>query len=184
MSSLLVEAYEWWAAFLQALPGIVGVILRRHLLGISRVEKGVLLREGCRFHHPRRLSIGPRTTVNRRTYMNARGGVRIGADVLIGPEVLIYSTNHHYSDPNALIREQGSVESEVIVEDDVWLGARTMIMPGVTIGRGAVVAAGSVVTRDVEAYCVVAGVPAKPIGSRGVPSSPSISRSGSGEDDD
>lgn len=95
------------------------------------------------------------------------GGVTIGKDVLMGPDVKIITRNHNFSDPTVPIREQGDYERPVIIEDDVWLGANVVVLPGVRIGHGAVVASGAVVNRDVLPYDVVGGVPAKTIRSRG-----------------
>ena len=95
------------------------------------------------------------------------GKVVIGNDVLMGPEVIIFTSSHNYMDPDVKIREQGRTEmSPVQIDDDVWIGARAIIMPGIHIGKGAVIGAGAVVTRDVEQYNVVAGVPAKVIKKR------------------
>lgn len=95
------------------------------------------------------------------------GPVTIGKNVLMGPEVVVYTSNHRYEDPNVPIVMQGFSPAErVVIEDDVWIGRRVMIMPGCHIGTGSVLAAGAVVTRDVPEYSIVGGVPAKVIGTR------------------
>jgi len=95
------------------------------------------------------------------------GGINIGANVLMGEEVLFLTQNHAYADPTVPIRRQGDFEPEPItIGDDVWIGSRVIILPGVEIGTGAVVGAGAVVTRAVEPYAVVAGNPARVIGHR------------------
>lgn len=91
--------------------------------------------------------------------------IRIGNDVLFGPEVFITASNHRH-DKGKPIREQGYEEKEVVIGNDVWLGAKSMVLPGVKVGEGAVVGGGSVVTKDVKPYTIVAGVPAKEIGKR------------------
>jgi maltose O-acetyltransferase len=92
---------------------------------------------------------------------------RIGRSVLMGPEVLIFDRGHEFSDPTRTIGEQGDTESRPPeIGDEAWIGARAIILPGVTIGRGAVVGAGSVVTKDVAAYTVAAGNPAREVGRR------------------
>ena len=105
--------------------------------------------------------IGDHVVVNRRVYLDGRIGVRIGNNVSISPEVYIVSLDHDPNDPSFSTRG-----AEVTIEDDVWIGARAMLMPGVHIGKGAVVAAGAVVTKDVEPYQIVGGVPARPSGER------------------
>ena len=90
------------------------------------------------------------------------GEVTIGDDVMMAPECVIFSTNHEFSDPDKPMRLQGYQEPRpCVIGDDVWIGRRVMIMPGVTIGSHSIIAAGAVVTKDVPEYAIVAGVPAK-----------------------
>jgi acetyltransferase-like isoleucine patch superfamily enzyme len=107
------------------------------------------------------IHIGNNVVVNRRVYLDGRIGIRIHDNVSISPEVYIMSLSHDPNDPSFALRG-----SEVIIEEDVWIGARAMIMPGVRVGKGAVVAAGAVVTKNVEPYQIVAGVPARLTGER------------------
>lgn len=107
------------------------------------------------------LTIGHHTRINRGCCLDARGGISIGDNVSISPEVVILTMEHLKEDPGF-----ATVTRRVHIDDYAWLGMRAMVMPGVTIGRGAVVAAGAVVTRDVAAGAVVGGVPARPIGER------------------
>lgn len=100
---------------------------------------------------------------------NCDGGLSIGRNVLIGPHVCIHTTNHNYSDRSTLIRLQGSTPEPVIIEDDVWVGANSVILPGVRFGKGCVVGAGSVVTKSVPSYCIAVGNPARVIKERGKP---------------
>ena len=89
------------------------------------------------------------------------GVVKIGKDVMMGPEVMIITKNHLYSDLTKPMRLQESeTPCPVIIEDDVWIGARAIILPGRRIGKGAIVGAGAVVTKDVPAYAIVGGNPA------------------------
>jgi acetyltransferase-like isoleucine patch superfamily enzyme len=85
---------------------------------------------------------------------------------MMSPRVSIYSENHLFDDPELSIKEQGVKREFVKIEDDCWIAANTVILAGVTIGRGSVIAAGSVVTKDVPPYSIVGGVPAKVIKSR------------------
>jgi len=89
----------------------------------------------------------------------------IGNHVLIAPGCFITDHNHLHA-ADKFIDAQGCVSAPVILEDDVWLGAHVIVLPGVRIGRGAIVAAGSVVNRNVEAMEIVAGVPARSVGKR------------------
>lgn len=95
------------------------------------------------------------------------GPVSIGKYVMMGPEVVIYTRNHRFSDTDKPMIEQGFDEyRKVIIENDVWIGRRAIIMPGVTIAKGCIIGAGAVVTRSTEAYGIYGGVPAKKIGER------------------
>lgn len=106
---------------------------------------------------------GKNTKIGKRVFVNAgcqfqdQGGITIGDDVLVGPQTIIATLNH---DPD---KRGGMFAKPVVICEKVWLGARVTICPGVTIGDGAIVAAGAVVTKDVQPRTVVAGVPAKAI---------------------
>ena len=87
-------------------------------------------------------------------------GVKIGNNVMMGPSVLIYTQNHNTSRVDIPMREQGMREMKpVVIEDDVWIGARVCILPGVTIGKGSVIGACAVVSKNVPEYSVVVGNP-------------------------
>ena len=110
------------------------------------------------------VSIGRNSRIERGCTIDARSPLTIGANVGISPEVMILAGTHDVNDPEFKDSEVGPWA--VTIEDYVWIGSRAMIMPGITVGRGAVVAAGAVVTKDVPPLTIVAGVPAKPIGMR------------------
>ena len=115
------------------------------------------------------IEIGSRVALNTNVHINAciRGRIIIGNDVLLGPNVVIRSSDHVTDALDRPIARQGHIGREVVIEDDVWIGANVAILGGVRIGMGAVVAAGAVVARDVEPYMLVGGVPARPIKKRG-----------------
>jgi acetyltransferase-like isoleucine patch superfamily enzyme len=93
------------------------------------------------------------------------GPVDIGSHVNLAQGITVSALNHNFSDTNKRIDEQGVSTNQVTIEDDVWVGANAVILPGVTIGEHCVVAAGAVVTKDVPPHSLVAGVPAKVIKS-------------------
>lgn len=104
--------------------------------------------------------IGDNSTVGFRS--DIYGPVKIGKDVMIGPEVAIYTHNHKHDEIDIPMIKQGYTENKpVYIEDNVWIGRRVLIMPGVCIGTGSIVAAGTVVTKNVEPYSIVGGNPAK-----------------------
>jgi acetyltransferase-like isoleucine patch superfamily enzyme len=108
------------------------------------------------------LEIGNYVSLNRNVMINADcgGKISIGNDVLIAPNVTIRASNHAFSDKTRPMREQGHLPGTITIEDNVWIGSNAVILPGVRIKTGAIVAAGAVVTKDVEAYTLVGGVPA------------------------
>jgi acetyltransferase-like isoleucine patch superfamily enzyme len=119
-----------------------------------------------------RISIGDRTHVGARSSIWAgptSGRITIGADCLFGPLVFLTAANYGIA-PDALVLDQPREERDIVIGDDVWLGAGVMVMAGVTIGDGCIVGAGSVVTRSLDAGIIAAGSPARPIGSRRSPS--------------
>jgi len=122
--------------------------------------------ENVRIKHRENLVMGDGVCINDDVWINAVGGVTIGNNVLIGPKVVVHSANHKFSDVEKPISEQGHTLKAVTIEDDVWIGASSVILAGVTIGKGVVVGAGSIVNKNVEAYSVVAGNPARVIGRR------------------
>lgn len=111
---------------------------------------------------PYRISIGNFTTINKSVLLDGRGGtISIGDNVDIAQEVNVWTMQHDYNDPD--YKTKGK---DVIIDDYVWIASRATILPGVHIGRGAVVATGAIVTRDVPPLAVVAGVPARIISYR------------------
>ena len=114
------------------------------------------------------LEIGDRVSLNANAYINAsdNGRIILGNDVLIGPNVVMRASDHVIDSMEEPIREQGHTGGQIIVEDGVWLGANVVVTQGVRIGHGAVVAAGGVVTRDVEPDTLVGGVPVRLIRKR------------------
>lgn len=110
------------------------------------------------------VSIGNNVQINEKTRI--RNAI-IGNDVMIAPEVYILHSGHNFESTNVTMRFQGEKYYPItIIEDDVWIGARTIINAGKKIGKGSIIAAGSVVTKDVEPYSIVGGNPAKIIKNR------------------
>jgi len=107
------------------------------------------------------ITLGKYSTVGRRSYLDGRGGLTIGNCVSIAPDVQLLTAQHDLNDPTLRNRY-----GPIVIEDYVWIGTRALVLPGVRLGKGSVVASGAVVTRDVPPFVVVAGVPAKPIKRR------------------
>lgn len=109
------------------------------------------------------IKIGKDSLVGEYTVIRGQGGVTIGDRVYTSPFSQLIAVNHIFDDPNRPFVEQGITAKGIIVEDDVWIGASAIITDGVRIGKGAVIAAGAVVTADVAPHTVVGGVPARVI---------------------
>jgi acetyltransferase-like isoleucine patch superfamily enzyme len=109
------------------------------------------------------IKIGRDSLVGEFSIIRGQGGVQIGDRVYTSPFTQIIAVNHVFDNPDRPFVQQGITAEGIVIEDDVWLGASAIVTDGVHIGRGAVVAAGAVVTKDVPAHTVVAGVPAQVI---------------------
>ena len=95
------------------------------------------------------------------------GPVDIGDYVMMGPEVVIYTTGHKTDRTDMPMQQQGMLPRQAVhIGDDVWIGRRVIIMPGVTIGNGCIIGAGAIVTNDIPAYSVAVGVPARVVRNR------------------
>jgi acetyltransferase-like isoleucine patch superfamily enzyme len=112
------------------------------------------------------MRIGDQTWIGQQCFFHAAGGLTIGARVGIGPGVKIITSVHEEAGRGVAVLYSPIAMAPVVIEDDVDLGVNSVILPGVTVGRGAIIGAGAVVNRDVAPYAVVAGVPAKVLRER------------------
>jgi acetyltransferase-like isoleucine patch superfamily enzyme len=112
------------------------------------------------------LRVGNDTYIGPHCILGAGGGIEIGNGVTLGAYVQVLAENHEFADPAREINEQGVTRRGIAIEDDCWLGNSVIVLDGVTIGRGCVVGAGSVVTRDLSPHSVAVGNPARVIKSR------------------
>lgn len=112
------------------------------------------------------LTIGDNVGINHHCFIGVRGEVVIGNNVIFGPRVTILSENHNFDNLDIPIKNQGETRFKTVIEDNVWVGANAVIMPGVTIASGCIIASGAVVTKDTKKNTIVGGVPAKLIKER------------------
>ena len=120
---------------------------------------------GARFYNPINITVGNDTIIGENVVLDGRAKLVIGNHVDFASEVMVYNAQHDVNEEDFASNDKVEL-GEVIIEDYVFIGPRAIILPGVTIKRGAVVGAGAVVTKDVEEFKIVGGVPAKEIGER------------------
>jgi acetyltransferase-like isoleucine patch superfamily enzyme len=122
---------------------------------------GSVIYNNCELRDPHRITIGRGTSIGDRCILDGRGGLTIGNSVNFSTGAWVWTMEHSVNAPDF-----AASCAPVVIEDFAWISCRAVVLPGVRIGKGAVVAAGAVVTRDVEPYAIVGGVPAKKIGER------------------
>ncbi|PIS09173.1 acyltransferase [Candidatus Beckwithbacteria bacterium CG10_big_fil_rev_8_21_14_0_10_34_10] len=161
--------YSYYLDFKVMLLGLVGYVpfhcFRNFCYRLSgiKIGKGSTIHMGARFFQPKNISIGKDTIIGDHCFLDGRDSLKIGDHVAIASQVLIYNSQHDvHSD------DFKPVEKPVEIGDYCFIGARVIILPGVKIGRGAVVGSGAVVTKDIPEMTVVGGVPAREIKKRGV----------------
>ena len=125
-----------------------------------KLGKGSSIHLNC-FINQFNIEIGRDTAINRKCYLDGRGGILIGDNVSISPEVHLITAQHNINDPSFTF-----VKEPIVLDDYVFIGTRAIVLPGVHLGKGCVVASGAVVTKSFPEYSVVAGVPAKVISTR------------------
>jgi acetyltransferase-like isoleucine patch superfamily enzyme len=164
LKSFLVISYESIMALVFSLPRFSAVnALKAMLLKLlgAKVGKRVVFYPGVWIAPGRNLVIGDDVDLALNVQIETSGGVTIGDRTLVGYGTKIFSRNHLIPPNRGRVFDAGHSFKAVSIGNDVWLGANVIVLPGRTIGDGAIVGAGSVVTKDVAAYTVVAGNPAK-----------------------
>lgn len=166
---ILVISYEMIMNILFSLPRFRVFIFFKKLLLLSmgaKIGKGVVIYPGVWITPGRNLVIEDKVDLAKDVLISSGGGVHIGKRTLIGYRTQIISTDHTIPPIGEEFPISGDKLGKVIIENDVWIGANCILTAGIKIGQGAVVAAGSVVTKNIEANTIVGGVPAKLIKNR------------------
>jgi maltose O-acetyltransferase len=131
--------------------------------------KNINVQKGAYFGNGSEIEIGNDSDIG--VNCLACGPIKIGNDVMIAPDVIILTANHNFDRLDIPMRCQGgTLPRMVTIGDDVWIGTRALILPGIKIGKGAIIAAGAIVTKDVPEYAIVGGNPARVIKYRNDPS--------------
>jgi acetyltransferase-like isoleucine patch superfamily enzyme len=133
---------------------------------LKKIGKRVYIMQRVKIMSPQKVSLGHDVLLNEDVKIGGQCGVTIGNFVLIGYNVNIVSENHAYQSYSVPIMKQGYYGGPITISDDVWIGANAIILPSVTIGKGAIVGANAVVTKSVAPYTIVGGIPARKIKSR------------------
>lgn len=155
------DARDYFIELVGVIPShFLRLFLCRRLFGV-KIGKATSIHRACRFYRPAGVFIGRNSVVNRGVLLDGRSGLSIGNNVSISEGCCLITLEHDPNSPDFTFRG-----APIQIEDYVFVGAQAMILPGVTIGKGAVIGARAVVTKDVAPYTIVAGVPAKPIGKR------------------
>ena len=148
----------WWAD-LRRHGHRLRYVYWKNLLGY--IGEDVQFFEKVKILGPARIHVGDHARITSHVVLDGRGGLAIGQYTQVGFQSVVLTYTHRYQDPDKPIIHQGMEGQPVAIGRDVWIGARVLVLPGVTIGDGAIVGAGSVVTRDVPAGAIVAGNPAR-----------------------
>jgi acetyltransferase-like isoleucine patch superfamily enzyme len=164
---LLVENFDYFMTWFHRIAYIAPPAIRRMIWKAVFAEfgKGVLIGEKSHFHYPWKIKIGAGTAIGRGcnifpSYQFKDVYVTFGKNVLVAPNLTIFGAGHPVAEPHS-----SHVAADVVIEDDVYVGGNVTIRYGVHVGRGAIIAAGSVVVKDVKAGDIVGGNPARVFGS-------------------
>lgn len=157
----IVGALYYFQIFISYLPShLIRKFLLKNIYGLT-IEKSSALYHGFEIRGAKNIFIGKNSIIGNKVILDGRYGLKIGNNVNIGTRVTIWTAQHDYNSTDFL-----GIGASVEIQDYAWIASEATIMPGVKIGKGAVVAAKALVTKDVEDYTVVGGIPAKKIASR------------------
>lgn len=160
IATILNEYLLFW---LHLIGNIPSHHVRRFFYRLAgmRIGRGSTIHTGARFYEPSGISIGKDSIIGESVVLDGRARLSIGSHVAFASEVMVYNAEHDVHHESFR-----PIQAEVVIDDYVFVGPRAIILPGVHIGKGAVVGAGAVVTKDVPSGTIVGGVPAKKIADR------------------
>ena len=137
-----------------------------HIGNNVTLKEGVIIDSGLINNIGEGLFVGDNVGISQNCFLQASGKLSIGNNVIIGPGTKIFTENHNFDDLNSFINTQGVKRADVSIESGAWIGSNVVVLMGVTIGAGSIVAAGSVVNKDIEANTIYGGIPARKISTR------------------
>ena len=170
MQKIYLFIYYLFAQYLpmQPFPGYrISYAIRQFLVKriVKKCGDKIFVKDRCYFGNGKRLTIGNRTQLGQNAQLG--GEIILGDDILMGPDIVIMATAHAFDRIDIPINKQGAAPEEPVkIGNDVWIGTRAVIMPGVEIGDHSIIASGAVVTKSFPPYSIIGGVPAKLIKSR------------------
>lgn len=161
MKSFVGGLKKWW--LVQIVPFLPSIRMRNRILAFMGVKmsRNVRFYPGFEIRSPKRIEIADGVTIGPKVLLDGRKGLSIGKGTVIAYESIIWTLNHDYNDEFFCTKG-----APVKIGKHCWICSRSIILPGITIGDGAVVASGAVVTKDVPPFAIVGGVPARIIGHR------------------
>lgn len=169
MKKVLLILYYGLLQFIpmHPMPGYkIGYALRRWIAQriLKHCGKDVIVKDHCDFGNGARLSVGDRSQLGKNAKL--AGTITLGDDVVMGPDVVMMSMSHGYATTEIPINRQPGWEKPIFIGNDVWIGTRVIILPGVHIGDHCIIGSNAVVTHSFPANCILGGVPAKILKSR------------------
>ena len=168
ISFVINESFQLIFFIPNLIPGIIGIFLRGIVLKVFlKSSKGLPFSQpNIIIQYPQLLSVGKNFGCNCGTYINAIGGIYIGDNVLLSTNVVISSGYHSIKNKFPPIYERTTKLKNIIIEDDVWIGSNSTILPGIKLGTGSVIGANTLVIKNTDKYKIYSGVPAKIINER------------------
>ena len=139
---------------------------RDWLVEIGNAGKNCKIGPGIKISHPKKVTLGSNVVINSGTIIHSKGGVSIGDNSIISYNCTIWTSNHRYMDALKLPYDDVTVDKKISIGANVWMGFGCMVVPGVTVGEGAVIGMGSVIVKDVPPMAVMGGCPATKIKER------------------
>ena len=187
MKLLINEIIDWIETLLSFIPGKVGTLIRTIWFRYRwKKPTNIRVRPLSQFISPRHIEFLGKASLGKQAFFSADGGsikigenfscnvnchinasiggkITISKNVLVGPNVVMRTANHNFNKPEKLINLQGHNFNDIQIGENVWIGSNCVILSGVKIGEGSVIAAGAVVNKDVPKNTIVGGVPAREI---------------------